>query len=80
MESHFVERCSPEDSSVVELVETGCLVGNWQVMCHLSEAQGDICNKPNRYLISNDTMAAFDIISKHLSNVNMEYELQNEPN
>lgn len=42
VESHFVEHYSPEDSSVVELVEMGYLVGNWQVMCHPSEAQGDI--------------------------------------
>jgi len=41
VESHFVEGYSPEDSSVVELVEMGCLVGNWQEMCHPSEVQGD---------------------------------------
>jgi hypothetical protein len=61
VESHFVEHYSPEDSSVVELVEMGYLVGNWQVMCHPSEAQGDICNESNRYLISNDAMAALNI-------------------
>jgi hypothetical protein len=26
---------------VVELVEKGCLVDNWQEMCHPSEAQGE---------------------------------------
>lgn len=41
VESHFVEGYSPGDSSVVELVEMGCLVGNWQEMCHPSEAQKD---------------------------------------
>jgi len=47
VESHFVEGYSPEDSSVVELVEMGCLVGNWQEMCHPSEAQGDTLNESN---------------------------------
>jgi hypothetical protein len=41
-ESRFVEGYSPEDSSVIESVGMGCLVGNWQEMCHPSEALGDI--------------------------------------
>jgi hypothetical protein len=39
--SHFAEDYSLEDSSVVELAEMGCLVGNQQVMCHPSERQED---------------------------------------
>lgn len=39
VQKHFVEGYSPEDSSVVVLVEMGCLVGNLQLMFHPSEVQ-----------------------------------------
>lgn len=41
MGSCSVEGYSLEGSSVVELAEMGCLVGNQQVMCHPSEDQED---------------------------------------
>lgn len=45
--SHFADGYTLENSSVVEVVEMDCLVGNQQVTCHPSEDQEDTCKKLN---------------------------------